>query len=78
MPIKYQNIDNPIKLKGQTRGERYKSEDIDLMPSINGQLLNPEFGKDPGDRVELHIYDISGKLISSDHKAIYIMNISFF
>ena len=67
MPIKYQNIDDPIKLKGQTRAERYKSEDIDLMPSINGQLLNPEFGKDPGDRVELHIYDISGKLISSDH-----------
>ena len=67
MPIKYQNIDDPIKLKGQTRAERYKAEDIDLMPSINGQLLNPEFGKDPSDRVELHIYDLAGKLISSDH-----------
>jgi hypothetical protein len=29
MPIKYQNIDDPIKLKGQTRAERYKAEDID-------------------------------------------------
>ena len=25
MPIKYQNIDDPIKLKGQTRAERYKA-----------------------------------------------------
>ena len=32
---------------------------IDLMPSINGQLLNPEFGSVPSDRVELHVYDIS-------------------
>ncbi len=68
MPLKYQNITDPITLRGQTRAERYTSEDIDLMPAINGQLLNPQFGKASSDRVELHVYDISGNLISSDHQ----------
>ena len=65
----YSNTDDIDIAKGELRAQYYTPSKIQLLNPVNGYLQNPPFGVSEFDRVELHVYDLNKKLLSSNHRA---------
>jgi len=67
MPIKdYKNSDEILKSKTPTTGEWIKSADKSLL-ELQFETKNVKFGESKTDQVELHVYDLAGNKLASNH-----------
>ena len=62
----YKNSEELLKQTRPSEGEWVKSEDVDLL-SFQLEEKNVKFGEDEKDKVELHVYDLNGNLLASNH-----------
>ena len=69
MPLDYYSNNSDIDItQGEFRAQYYSPSKIQLLNPVNGYLQNPPFSISEFDRVELHVYDLNKKLLSSNHK----------
>ena len=62
----YKNSDEILKNSGPIEGEWITSEDKQLL-NLQFEEKNVKFGESKTDAVELHVYDLNGNLLASNH-----------